>query len=152
MNKVEELQESYIWMDGVCVTADIVWASSSHLEVMVEFATQIPEDSIVALVLRGFLSLPMRVTQQVGSCVVLSFEQPPHHSVVDWINRYLVTAETKAIRDFLEENAIPFAMSVRSGEPTAQEHEVDAQLADLFRARTRSLSYLEPSKKRSRAA
>lgn len=152
MNTVEELQGSYIWTDGESVVADIVWASHTHVEVMVENGTQIAEDGIVALVLRDFLSLPMRVTQRIGSCVVLSFVQAPHRSVVKWISDKMVTPETKAIREFLEENAVPEMATGTDGEWTGEPSEVDAQLADLFRARTRSLKYRERSYGNAEAA
>lgn len=145
LSKVEESHASYIWMNGDSIVADIVWASATHVELMVENGTHIPEDGMVALVLRGFLSLPMRVTQQQGSCVVLSFVQAPHRSVVEWISDKMVTPETKAIREFMEENAMPEMAEGIDGVCTGEPSEVEAQLADLYRARTQSFNYMERS-------
>ncbi len=96
------------WIEGESTEARILWLSGTHAEVFFLTPTDLHEHQSAALLVRDFVSLPMRVERVFGRHLLLRFNQPLHQSVLDLVAEELLDAGLAAIRDELEEVAIPF--------------------------------------------
>nr|WP_298929188.1 hypothetical protein [uncultured Erythrobacter sp.] len=96
-----------LWIKGVSHSVSILWVTESHAEIIVSEDVGLPSDQLTALIVRDFLSMPMRVLAQTGQNVVLYFVQQPHRSVLNMIDSDLVKAGTSRLRELLEERAVP---------------------------------------------
>ncbi len=108
-NAVEELGSSTLWINGQAEAVTMIWVSESHAELIVDSSLRLQSDQLTALVIRGFLSLPMRVEVKTGGHVVLRFVQRPHPSVIEVIVSDLLEANIAKAREALEENAKPLS-------------------------------------------
>ncbi|MEL7188275.1 MAG: hypothetical protein AAGK17_01880 [Pseudomonadota bacterium] len=70
-----------LWVRGASEPVEAIWLSETHIELVVRNGLILREDEIAAVVMRNFLSLPVRVEMQTGVHLVLRFDQRPHPSV-----------------------------------------------------------------------
>ena len=105
MSHVEEWVPSQLWVNGRNNSVAVVWASPTHAELVVGADVDLCVGQLTALVVGGFLSLPMRAELRNGRHVLLRFVQPPHSSVLDLLEQELVVTGFAAARDAAEESA-----------------------------------------------
>jgi len=71
-----------IWIEATRYSATMLEISGEHALVEVPSDILVKKHGVVALLLREFVSLPMRVENQNGGLLSLSFLNPPHPSVL----------------------------------------------------------------------
>lgn len=129
-----------LWSAGASAPATMLWVTESHAEIIVEEGTFLSADALVAVVLREFLSMPMRVVAQIGQNVVLYFVQKPHESVLELIDQDLIKAGIAQLRDTLEERAIPNNLVADIEDWQAQANHDDMEAAKSFNDSVRGLA------------
>ncbi|MEL7218308.1 MAG: hypothetical protein AAGK01_07745, partial [Pseudomonadota bacterium] len=97
-----------IWIDGRQIEVMILWLSKTHIELIIKDPLSLSEGKRSALLVRNFVSFPMRVQSIFGYHAVLRFDQSLHQSIVDQVAGQLVDCGLAATQDELEERAIPF--------------------------------------------
>lgn len=90
MSKVEEAVPSQLWVNGRSDPVSMVWASSTHAELILGSNQDLRVGQMSALVVRGFLSLPMRVELQNGQHLLLRFAQRLHSTVLEVLQQDLL--------------------------------------------------------------
>ena len=112
MNKnAEEGIAGSLWINGRNTPTTMIWVSDTHAELVLHEDVVLAGSQLTALVVRSFLSLPMRLEVQTGQHIVLRFVQRPHASVIELMRRDLLEAGIAAARDAAEESALgPVAM------------------------------------------
>ncbi|TRD12210.1 hypothetical protein FGU71_10285 [Erythrobacter insulae] len=96
-----------LWIAGVSVPVTVLWVTESHAEIVTPGGLDLASNQLTALIMRDFLSMPMRVVAQTDQNAVLHFVQRPHPSVLELIDRDLIKAGIGRLRDMLEERAVP---------------------------------------------
>jgi len=97
-----------IWIDGKKIVCTILWLTKTHIELIVSDPLKFSEGKRSALLVRDFLSFPMRVCSNFGYHAVLRFDQPLHRSIVELVTGQLIEARLAGMRDAIEERDIPF--------------------------------------------
>lgn len=98
-----------VWIDGRQVEVAILWLSNTHIELIVKDPLSLREGNRSALLVRNFVSLPMRIQSIFGYHAVLRFDHPLHQSIVDLVAGQLIESELAEAHDELEERAMPFS-------------------------------------------
>ncbi|MCK0127870.1 hypothetical protein [Erythrobacter sp. F6033] len=127
-----------LWVKGTSYPVTILWVTETHAEVIVAEGVNFDSNQLAAVILRQFISLPMRVIAQSGQNMVLYFVQKPHASMLDLIDRDLIKAGIDRLCDTLEERAVPTNaladIAARQREATCEEQEIVAAFEEHVRS------------------
>lgn len=97
-----------VWIDGRKVSCTVLWLTNTHMELIASDPLTFSEGKQASLLVRDFISFPMRVESHLGYHAVLSFNRPLQQSIVETITAGLIESRLTGMRNDLEERAIPF--------------------------------------------
>ncbi|MEL6877528.1 MAG: hypothetical protein AAGL68_05450 [Pseudomonadota bacterium] len=124
-----------MWINGRRYGAWVLELSAEEAQVVLDDDLAIADGALVALLLREFLSFPMRVQGRSGNVLSLAFRNPIHSTVLDLVTKELMEDTiSAAMPQVVETKASPFrfgdleAWVEDAGEPDGLVGEFDEEL------------------------
>lgn len=136
---VQSTHATTLWINGVSHSVTMLWVTQSHAEIIVGEDVDLVSHQLTAVIVREFLSLPMRVVAKTGQNVVLHFVQKPHRSVLNLIDQDLVAAGIKRLRETMEDRAVPDQVNADVYAWQDEAEQEDARIVETFASRVRDL-------------
>lgn len=103
--QVEEGVPSQLWVNGQSEPVTMIWVSATHAELIVADNIDLRVGQLSALVVRGFISMPMRVELQNERHILLRFVQRPHSTVLQAIQNEMLATGIEAALESAEDAA-----------------------------------------------